>query len=73
MNCPPMPQREAGDGDVEIRLLERLPPIVEVRVTTDGRTDVLRISRYNAFRVVGALAVLLGIPLSRAAAKAITF
>lgn len=64
-----MPERLPEDGAVTIsRLGEQF---VEVTVVTSGAPERIAMSRYNAWRVLGMLSVMLGIPLTKAANNAI--
>ena len=41
--------------------------------TYDGKAESLVVSEFNAWRIFGAMSLILGIPLSKAAGKAIKF
>lgn len=66
-----MPMRLAEDGGMEVTRVGEHH--IRVEVTTNGREEAITMSRFNAARVFGALALFLHIPLSKTVGKSITF
>lgn len=65
-----MPERQHDDGPVSVRIIGDVYMIE----ATQGRLHThLECSEYNAWRILGALSVVLKVPLSKAAQKAIKF
>ena len=64
------PQRLPTDGAI---LVEKLPHTghVMVSVTSEGHTEVILMSTWNARRVFASLAVVLGLPLQKKIAESI--
>lgn len=63
------PPRADHDGPVTVRRLEA--DGIRIAVTTNGTTEAIECSEYNASRVLGTLAVLLGVRIVPADAKGI--
>lgn len=63
------PPRAPSDGPVSVRT--PTDDVVEIEATTDGKAQAISMSTYNAWRVFGMLALMLGIPLPPATGKAI--
>lgn len=63
------PARLPVDGEVAVRRLD--DDRIAIVVTTNGEEQSIVCSPYNATRVFGVLAVMLGIPLPSALGKAI--
>ena len=61
--------RSDTDGPVSVKRPD--DGFVVVEVTSAGKVESILMSEYNASRVFGMLAVMLGIPLSRDVGKAI--
>lgn len=59
-----MPERQPGDGAVSLRRDKNM-------IVIECGSRVLIVGEYNAWRIFGMLAVLLGIPLSKKVGKAI--
>lgn len=66
-----MPERLPTDGQVEV--VRDGDNHFVVVVVDEGMRHMLRLSHYNAARLVGALSVLAGIPLAKSVAKEIKF
>jgi hypothetical protein len=67
-----MPEREPSDGAVRIgRTLPSGSRMVFIEATHGGETECLRISEYNAWRILGMLSLVLEIPLTKEAQRAI--
>ena len=64
-----MPEREEGDGPVRVQRTH--PKGVAVDVTTHGETETIHMSEFNAWRMLGALSLMLEVPLSKEAQRAI--
>ncbi len=64
-----MPPSQAGDGAMLIKRLDDGKIVIDA--TIDGVTYHIEVSAYNAWRVFGCLALMLGIPLPKATGKAI--
>lgn len=65
-----MPERHLEDGVVVVRRATEFDTI-EVSVERANCFETLRMSEYNAWRLLGCLSVLLGLPLSKEVGKAI--
>lgn len=61
-------ERRPQDGGLEVRIAD---DVVLIAVTTDGVRECIQCTEYNARRVLGALSVMLGLPLRTEAAKEI--
>jgi hypothetical protein len=68
MKMPMMPVREEGDGEVGVH---RVNGKIQVTVTTNGETQSVLMSEYNAWRIFGMLSVMVGLSLPSVIAKAI--
>lgn len=68
-----MPARQPLDGPIEVRRMGDNHEEICIRVTNNDQARGVVMSEYNAWRVLGALSLLLGLPLSKAAQKAIKF
>jgi hypothetical protein len=64
-----MPERQPGDGTASVQA--PTDGVIAISVTTDGEAQAITMSRYNAWRVFGMLALMLGLPLSAKVGKAI--
>lgn len=62
------PKREPGDGPVAVN---RFGGKILVSNTVDGVSSTVELSEYNAWRVFGMLAVILGVQLPKNIAQAI--
>lgn len=65
-----MPERQEGDGECGVSSPE--VGVITITATQNGKTTTVVMSEYNAWRAFGMLSVLLGIPLPKKIAKAIT-
>jgi hypothetical protein len=63
-----MPEREASDGQIAVT---RDGARIEVTVVNAGKQEMIDCSEYNAWRILGALSIILGVPLSKAAQRAV--
>ena len=63
------PPREPGDGSAEVARLPIAPSRVTICVETDGERQYITIGEYNAWRVFGMLALILGVDLPKRIAK----
>lgn len=63
-----MPERLPGDGAVKVEHL----PNGRVLLVAEGE-GFITVSLYNAWRLLGMMSLILGLPLSKKAAKAIKF
>jgi hypothetical protein len=74
-----MPERKPGDGRVRVERLREMPaeshpelwPDIVISVVTNDVEERIVMSEHNAWRVFGMLSLVLGIPQSKAAGKAI--
>lgn len=66
---PKMPARLPSDGAVAVTRVD--DHHLTASVTTNGTTETVIMSEFNAWRVFGMLSVMLGIPLPVALGKAI--
>lgn len=64
-------QRKGYDGPVSVLRLESLDDTIRVIVEHKGKEHAVDMSQWNARRVLALLAVVLEMPLSKAAAKEI--
>lgn len=62
------PERSDDDGPVEI---QRVTEGLVISCTQEGETTRLHVSEYNAWRVFGMLALMLGVELPKKLAKSI--
>ena len=62
------PERKPWDGPVEVL---RVGDYISVSATDQATKSTIMMSEYNAWRVFGMLAVILGVPLPKYIAKAI--
>ncbi len=65
-----MPERETDDGEAAVRWGAHQRCLV-ISVTTAGVPQMITLSPYNAWRIFGMMALLLGLPLSAKLGKAI--
>jgi hypothetical protein len=66
-----MPERKPSDGPMSVN--RPSDGEIAISVTTNGEMSGITMSEFNAWRVFGSLAIMLGIPLSKEAGKAIKF
>lgn len=66
-----MPDRQPEDGAMGVNRIG--DGRIGIEVTDHGKHSAIAMSEYNAWRVFGALSLILGIPLTKAAGKAIVF
>ncbi len=66
-----MPERSAGDGKIDVTRIE--DGTLVLRCEQDGEWQSVRLSKYNAWRAFGLLALMLKIKLPDALARAIKF
>lgn len=66
-----MPERQPDDGPISV--IRPTDGVVSISVETGSRLSAVTMSEYNAWRVLGALSVVLGVPLSKAASKVVKF
>lgn len=66
-----MPERKPSDGPMGVS--RPGPEQITITATTDGEMQSITMSDYNAWRTLGVLAMMLGIPLSKEVGKAIKF
>lgn len=64
-----MPDRKDSDGPVAVRRVGENAICIEA--TTEGQSQAIECSRYNAFRLFGILSVMLEIPLPAKVGKVI--
>ena len=66
-----MPERKPSDGPMGVSS----PSEDEITITamTNGEMQAVTMSKFNAWRTLGCLALMLGIPLSKDVGKAIKF
>lgn len=62
------PERKPWDGPVAVN---RVGDYIDISATESGTQSTLRTSEYNAWRLFGMLAVILGIELPKNIVKAI--
>ena len=67
-----MPERLPTDGPLTVQRDGAINYIIHVE-NAAGRSSLIHISPYNAWRLFGTLAMMLEIPLTPAAKKAIKF
>jgi len=67
-----MPERKPDDGSLTVSLLGPKYDRVAISCERPSGCSGLVLSDYNAWRLFGILSVLLGIPLTKEAGKAIT-
>lgn len=65
-----MPERQPGDGAIRV---ERLPDDRILFAHEGENGGHLIVSEHNAWRLIGAASLILGLPLTKSAAKAIKF
>ena len=65
-----MPERQPNDGAVSVSRPSIGADEIWISVENGNHTSTLRMSPYNAWRVLGLLSCMLGLPLVKAAAKA---
>lgn len=63
-----MPGREANDGPISVKRDGRG---IQVTVVNAGKQEMIDCSEYNAWRILGALSIMLGVPLSKEAQRAV--
>lgn len=63
-----MPGREANDGPIGV---SRDGRGIRISVVNAGKAEAIDCSEYNAWRILGALSLMLGVPLSKEAGRAI--
>lgn len=66
-----MPQRQPLDGPISVTRMGDNHEEICISVTNNDQARGVVMSEYNAWRVLGALSVILGVPLSKTASKAI--
>lgn len=64
-----MPERAPSDGPIGVN--RPAEGMIGITASTNGETQGIQMSEYNAWRVFGCLAMMLGIPLSKNVGKAI--
>lgn len=69
MSILKMPERNESDGPIAVERPSEGK--IAIRVSNSGEMSSVVMSEYNAWRAFGMLSVMLGIPLSPAAGKAI--
>lgn len=69
MSDAKMPEREMGDGSVEVKRLDN--GRFNLSVVTDGGYQEVQLGAFNAWRAFGLLAFMLGIPLPKKLQRAI--
>lgn len=62
------PERKPWDGPIKV---QRIGDYISISVEQNSEAQGMKISEYNAWRVFGMLAVILGVPLPKYIAKAI--
>lgn len=71
MTIPAMPARKSSDGPMKVTAVD--DDTIRITVETNGVSESVTMSRYNAWRVFGAMSLFLDLPLSKALGKAIKF
>lgn len=66
-----MPERKPSDGPMAVN--RPGPGLLTITAETNGETQAITMSEFNAWRTFGCLAMLLGIPLSKEVGQAIKF
>lgn len=67
-----LPQRQPDDGAINVHRDDRgegVPAEIIVTVSTGVRQETIRMSEYNAARVLCALCLFLGVPMPKALGK----
>jgi hypothetical protein len=62
-------ERRLEDGAISVS--RGAPGMLHLSVVTDGKEEGITLSEYNAARIFGCIAVMLGIPLGNKVGKAI--